>query len=76
MKKKKNSSYTLFYSQNASPHIRTFKSHVAAILWISKFYEKHRDNRADNWIDCVVEGEVISTYEGWDSYIVDKRGSK
>ena len=69
-KAKKKSNFLVFYSKNCTPHIANFNSYSAAEKFVSKFYQDHSDNQSDNWVDCIIKGNIERCYEGWSGYVV------
>jgi hypothetical protein len=57
--------FIVFYTEGCSPRVKSFTSLEKAKLFSSKFLEKHKENTLDNWIDVIIEGRIVSTYEGW-----------
>lgn len=60
--------YILFYSEGCTPHIKEFKLKSQVTDFIKKFQKKAKDNE-DNWIDLMIKGDIVETYEGYESLV-------
>jgi len=70
MKKKKTTGrFLVIYSESCTPHIAYFNTYSAAKKFVAKFYEGHKDNLSDNWVDFIIDGRLAQTYEGYSSYV-------
>lgn len=57
--------YLVFYSENASPKVKSFKNKKAAITWANCHEKLNVGEYPDEWVDCVVKGEIVKTYPNW-----------
>jgi len=57
--------YIVFYSENASPKVKQFKNKKAAIAWANCHERLNAGKYPDDWVDCIVRGEIIKTYPNW-----------
>ena len=57
--------YIVFYTKNATPMIKQFKTKDAAIRFANKHEKLNTIRNSDDWVDCIVEGKVVKTYPFW-----------
>lgn len=59
--------YILVYAENCTPCTKQFSTLKELKTFISEWYKKYPDvdDYRDNWLDFVVKGNIVSTYEGY-----------
>lgn len=63
--------YLVFFTKGCCPNIKGFPTKKAAKSFIAKFLRINRDNTEDNWVDCLIEGEILQTEAGWSGINTD-----
>jgi hypothetical protein len=58
-------SYLVFYTEYASPMVKQFKSFTAARKFADSHELKRTEPYSDEWVDCIIEGKIVKTYNCW-----------
>lgn len=56
--------YLVFYTKDASPNVKEFKSLKAAEKFASKMDLLGASQHTDDWTDFIVEGKIIKKFSG------------